>query len=68
MDRESATAAYDGSVEVFNPDGSIPEKGLRAVIEEAKEAAKITRDVHPSDVSDITVLRKVQQELGLRRK
>src|SRR3990167_7015359 len=68
VDRESATAAYDGSVEVFNPDGSIPEKGLRAVIEEAKEAAKITRDVHPRDVSDITVLREVQQELGLRRK
>lgn len=55
MDRESATAAYDGS---------IPEKGLRTVIEEANEAAKITRDAHPSDVSDITVLREVQQEFG----
>ena len=68
VDRESATAAYDGSVEVFNPDGSIPEKGLRAVIEEAKEAAKVTREVQLNEVSDIAVLREVQRDLGLGRK
>jgi hypothetical protein len=66
VDRESATAAYDGSVEVFNPDGSIPEEGLRTVIEQARKEAKITREVSLSEVSDITILREAQRELGIR--
>ena len=66
VDRESATAAYDGSVEVFNPDGSIPEEGLRVVIEQAAKEAKITREIPLSEVSDVTILREAQRELGIK--
>lgn len=66
VDRESATAAYDGSVEVFNPDGSIPEEGLRLVVDQAKREAKITREVRLSEVSDISILREAQRELGIK--
>jgi NitT/TauT family transport system substrate-binding protein len=66
VDREIATAAYDGSVAVINPDGTILEEGLRLVIEQAKTEAKITRQVSPSEVSDVTILRAVQKELGIK--
>jgi len=66
VDRESAIAAYDGSVEVFNPDGSIPEEGLRLVVDQAKREAKITREVRLSEVSDTTILREAQRELGIK--
>ncbi len=66
VDRESAAAAYDGSVEVFSPDGTIPEEGLRMVIEEARAAAKIAREIRPGEVADFNIIREVQRELGLK--
>jgi NitT/TauT family transport system substrate-binding protein len=66
VDRENATAAYDGSVEVFNLDGSIPEEGLRIVIDQAKAEAKITREIAFTDIADLSILRQVQKELGIK--
>ena len=63
---ENAAAAYDSSWKVYNLDGNIPEDGLRSVIEQAKQEAKITRDVALSEVSDMTVLREAQKELGVK--
>ena len=65
-DRESAAASYDSTVKVFNMDGSIPEDGLRTVIEQAKKDLKSNRDVSPSEVSDLSVLREAQRELGIK--
>jgi len=42
----------------FNEGGSVPEKGLRLVIEETKKAAKVNRDVSISEVADLTILRE----------
>ncbi len=66
-DRESAASAYDSSVKVFSPDGSIPEEGLRLVIDQAKKEMKIGREVPLSEVSDVTILSEAQRELGLSR-
>jgi NitT/TauT family transport system substrate-binding protein len=66
VDRESATAAYDGTLEVMNPDGGIPEDGLRLVIEQAQRDAKITSEVSLSEVSEVALLREAQRELGIR--
>jgi NitT/TauT family transport system substrate-binding protein len=63
---EHAAASYDSTVKVFNLDGSMPEDGLRAVIEQAKKELKISREVSLSEVSDITVLRETQRELEIR--
>ncbi len=64
--RESATATYDSTWKVFNSDGNIPEDGLRLVIDQAKQAVKVTREVSPSEVSDISLLREAQRELGIK--
>jgi len=64
--RENAAASYDSTVKVFNADGSIPEDGLRLVVEQAKQASKVTREVALSEVSDTAILREAQKELGIK--
>ncbi len=68
IDKEMATATYEGVLRAFNEDGGIPEKGLRLVIEEAKKTAKVDRDVSLSDVADFTILGEAQKELGIKGK
>ena len=63
---EHAYAAYDSTVKVISPDGSIPDDGLKILIDQAKRDVKVTRDVALSEVADFTLLREVQKELGLR--
>lgn len=65
-DRESAAASYDATVRVFNSDGSIPEDGLRTIIEQAKKEMRISREVAFNEVSDLTTLREAQRELGIK--
>ena len=64
---EFAAAAYDSAVGVFSADGTIPEDGLRIVIENFKRSMNITRQVTVSEVADTAPLREVQRELGLRK-
>jgi NitT/TauT family transport system substrate-binding protein len=65
-DRESAAASYDGTVKVFNADGSIPESGLKLVIDQAKQALKVDQPVAPDQVADLAPLREAQKELGIK--
>lgn len=67
VERDFAFESYDALRNLFNLDGSIPEDGLRLVIDQAKKAAKITRQISPSEVADLILLREVQAELGARR-
>jgi NitT/TauT family transport system substrate-binding protein len=64
--KENAAISYDSVVKVFNQDGSIPADGLQSVIESAVKEAKVTRPVLPNDVSDLTMLREAQKELGIK--
>lgn len=61
-----AAAAYDSAFKVYNLDGSIPEDGLLAVIDQAVKESKTTRTVRISDVADLTALREAQKELGIK--
>jgi NitT/TauT family transport system substrate-binding protein len=63
--REYAAASYDSSRGVFNLNGSIPEEGLRLVLDQAKKDAKISREIPLTEVSDLTILREVHKELGI---
>jgi NitT/TauT family transport system substrate-binding protein len=63
---DNAAATYDSSWKVFNPDGTISQKGLRLVIEQAKREMKVTREIALDDVSDTSALRAAQAELGLK--
>ena len=65
-DRNSATLAYDASAKVFNADGSIPESGLRLVIDQAKNESNITREILSSEVAALSLLREAQKELGVK--
>ena len=64
---EFAEAAYDSSVGVFSQDGTIPEDGLRLVIENFRKSMNLSRQVSLSDVSDSTLLFQVQRELGIKK-
>ena len=64
---EFAEAAYDSTVNVFSQDGTIPEDGIRVVIENFRKSMNISRQVSLSDVSDSTLLFEVQRELGIRK-
>jgi len=63
IDRDTAAATYDSTARVFSDDGTIPEAGLKLVIDQGREAMKIERPVGNSDVADMSLLREVQKEL-----
>jgi NitT/TauT family transport system substrate-binding protein len=64
-DKEMATAGYESVVKLFNDDGSVPEKGLLLVIDELKRLAKVEREITPSEVADLSILKEAQRELGI---
>ena len=61
-----AAAAYDSAFKVYNLDGSIPDEGLLAVIDQAVKETKLTRQVTVGEVADTTLLRDAQKELGIK--
>jgi hypothetical protein len=64
IDKDTATATYDGSVKSFNDDGSVSEAGLRIAIDEARKATNISREVAFNEVADFSVLREAQREMA----
>ena len=66
VEPEHAAASYDSTIKVFNSDGSIPVDGLRLLVEQAKVASKVTREVALSEVSYLTILSDAQRELGIK--
>lgn len=69
IDRQSAADYYDATWKSSSADGTIPEKGLRLVLEDAKSAMKIDRDIAPAEVAaDPQLLREAQKELKLKVK
>jgi hypothetical protein len=68
IDKEMAAASYDSSVKTYNDDLSLPEDGLRLLIDEARRAAKLDRDVPLDQVVDFSLLKEAQRELGIKEK
>jgi ABC-type nitrate/sulfonate/bicarbonate transport system substrate-binding protein len=66
VERDFAYASYDALRNLFNADGAVPEEGLKLVIEQARRGAKVTREVAPVDVVDLTFLHEAQAELGIQ--
>ena len=67
IDKQTATATYESVLKAFNDDGSLPEDGLRLLIEEAKKQTKVNRDIGPGNVVDLSMLREAQKELGISK-
>ena len=68
IDADMAIATYESTVHSFSEDLSLPENGLRLLINEAKRVGKISRDVSLGEVADLTILREAQRELGIKGK
>ena len=66
IDKEVAGAAYDAMIQGFNLDGSLPEDGFRRLLDDTKRLMKIDREVALSEVSDLSILREAQRELGIK--
>ena len=66
LDKEIAAALYDSFVKGFSIDGNLPEDGLRRLVDDTKRVMKIDREVALSEVSDLSILREAQRELGSR--
>jgi ABC-type nitrate/sulfonate/bicarbonate transport system substrate-binding protein len=67
IDRESAAATYDSTWRVFSEDGSIPEAGLKLVMDQGREAMKIERAVANLEVADLSLLREAHKEIGIKK-
>jgi NitT/TauT family transport system substrate-binding protein len=68
VNKEIAAATYESVWKAYNDDGTVPEDALRLVIEEAKRATKVNRQVSVSDVADLSILKEAQRELGIKGK
>ena len=66
MDREIAGTSYEFSSKAINEDGTLPDQGFRLLIDEVKESVKVTREVSFNEVSDLSILREAQRELGIK--
>ena len=66
IDRELAAATYDGVVKTYGDDLSLPEDGLRLLIDEVKKNAKLSREVSIDQVADLSILREAQKEMGIK--
>jgi len=67
VNKDVATATYEGVVKVYNEDPSVCEKGLRVMIEERKTTLKVNREVPLSEVADLSILREAQREMGTKQ-
>ena len=66
VNKEVAATTYDGVANVYNEDPAICEKGLRVIIDERKQAMKITREVSLGEVADLSLIREALKEMGNR--
>jgi len=66
IDKEIAAGTYEYLAKAANDTGSLSETGFRLMIDEMKELTKVSRDVAVSDLMDLSLLREVQKELGIK--
>ena len=66
IDKEIAAGTYEYLAKAANDTGSLSETGFRLMIDEMKELTKVNRDVAVSDLMDLSLLREVQKELGIK--
>ena len=66
--REDAIASYDSTWQVFSPAGTMPDDGMRLVIDDAQKALKATRTFAINEVADAGPLREAQRALGIKSK
>jgi NitT/TauT family transport system substrate-binding protein len=62
-DRDAISAIYDASVKVMTRDGTVEEKVLQAVVDDAQRAAGVKKEIRTVDYFDFSFLRKAREQL-----
>ena len=62
-DREAVSAIYDASVKVMTRDGTVEEKVLQAVVDDAQRSAGVKKEIRSADYFDFSFLRKAREQL-----
>jgi len=62
IDKDTAMATYNGVVKTYSDDLTLPEDGLRLLIDEAKKNAKLNREISLDQVADLSILKEVQRQ------
>jgi ABC-type nitrate/sulfonate/bicarbonate transport system substrate-binding protein len=66
LDRKQAEKSYDLIVKTMSRDGSATDAAMQAAIIQAKATSKVQKEIQPAQITDLSFLRDVQQELKLR--
>ena len=64
--KEDAVASYDSTWQVFSPDGTMPDDGMRLVVDDAQKALKVNRSFAINEVADAGPLREAQRSRGIK--
>jgi hypothetical protein len=62
-DRDLMSRVYDDNLKTLAPDGTIPERLQRIVIDRSKRLTSVTREIRPEEIFDFSFLRKAQAEV-----
>jgi ABC-type nitrate/sulfonate/bicarbonate transport system substrate-binding protein len=63
----SAAEVYELGVKIFGSDGRPTENGLKTLLAATREELKISADITPETVMDLTVLKDAQADLGFNK-
>jgi NitT/TauT family transport system substrate-binding protein len=66
VEPDLAQGTYQQLVRVLSPDGEVDPEAVQAEIDEARARLGVAAEIAPSQVMDLTLLREVQREIGLR--
>jgi ABC-type nitrate/sulfonate/bicarbonate transport system substrate-binding protein len=66
VDSSIAAGSYDAYVSSMSPEGTVPEPFMESVIEQQKQALKVTDKVIVARVVDFAIVRKTSAELKAR--
>ena len=62
-DRDAAAAIYDANARVITRDGTLDDRVVEMVIEDAKQAAGVKKDFRPAEFFDFSFARKAAERL-----
>lgn len=62
-DRDARSGIYDASAKVMTRDGTVEEKVLQAVVEDAQRSAGVKKEFRVADYFDFSFLRKAREQL-----
>ena len=67
MPGSSAATAYDLGVKIFGRDGIPTENGLKNLLTATREELKLSNEIAPETVMDLSIVKDARRDLGLGR-